>query len=232
MSLQPRLPAILAVLLLHALGLALLWGGSWPAGPAAREPLTLRLIASPPVPSAPAAPPVAPVPPAAAAAMAAAPALPAPAPLAVAVLSSPPPAPPTAAGAAGPAPPAVASPAPATPAPPALAAPAVTVALGSAEPLQPARRAACPPAPHPPLLRERGIEGLVRLRVWVDELGRAGDVRVAASSGFRLFDEAAVAQARRCPYEAARQGQREVASWVEFPVRFALLQSGESDAPP
>lgn len=94
-----------------------------------------------------------------------------------------------------------------------------------APPLQSARRAACPPAPHPLALRERGIEGVVRLRVWVDELGRAGQVLLAASSGWRLFDDAAVAQARRCPFQPALRGEQPVGSWVEFPVRFALETS-------
>jgi protein TonB len=92
-------------------------------------------------------------------------------------------------------------------------------------PLQSARRAACAPAPHPLALRERGIEGVVRLRVWVDELGRAGQVLLAASSGWRLFDDAAMAQARRCPFQPALRGTRPVGSWVEFPVRFALETS-------
>lgn len=95
-----------------------------------------------------------------------------------------------------------------------------------AEPaLQSARRAACAPAPHPLVLRERGVEGVVRLRVWVDELGRAGQVLLAASSGWRLFDDAAVAQARRCPFHPALRGTQPVGSWVEFPVRFALETS-------
>ncbi|RTL17199.1 MAG: energy transducer TonB [Burkholderiales bacterium] len=95
-------------------------------------------------------------------------------------------------------------------------------APASAAPLQAARRAACAPAPHPPALRERGIEGVVRLRVWVDELGRAGQVLLAASSGWRLFDEAAITQARGCPFHPALRGQQPIGSWVEFPVRFAL----------
>lgn len=107
-----------------------------------------------------------------------------------------------------------------------VAPPAARDELPSAEPpLQSARRAACAPAPHPLALRERGIEGVVRLRVWVDELGRAGQVLLAASSGWRLFDDAAVAQARRCPFQPALRGAQPVGSWVEFPVRFALETS-------
>lgn len=105
------------------------------------------------------------------------------------------------------------------------AAPAEPVLAVDAPPLQPARRAACAPTPHPQPLRERGIEGVVRLRVWVDELGRAGQVLLAGSSGWRLFDDAAMDQARRCPFYPAQRGSQPVGSWVEFPVRFALETS-------
>lgn len=96
------------------------------------------------------------------------------------------------------------------------------VAVPTPETLRPARRGPCAEAPHPPLLRERGIEGLVRLRVWVDEAGRAARVELAHSSGYRLLDEAASRQAQTCPYEPARRGVVAIGSWVEFPVRFAL----------
>jgi protein TonB len=92
----------------------------------------------------------------------------------------------------------------------------------------PAQRAAhadhrhCPPAPYPPALRERGIEGAVKLRVRVDTQGQAADVHVLASSGFRLFDEAALRQVRSCRFQPAMRGDAALESWVEFPVRFAL----------
>jgi protein TonB len=76
--------------------------------------------------------------------------------------------------------------------------------------------------PHPPALRERGIEGIVRLRVQVDRDGRARQVQIAASSGWRLFDDAALAQVRSCRFRPAREGETAVETWVEFPVRFAL----------
>jgi protein TonB len=81
---------------------------------------------------------------------------------------------------------------------------------------------ACGRATHPAILRERGIEGLVRLRVLVGADGRARDVQLGASSGWRLFDEAALAQARGCRYRPAREDGVAVDSWVEYPVRFAL----------
>jgi periplasmic protein TonB len=86
----------------------------------------------------------------------------------------------------------------------------------------PADRRQCPEARYPALLRSRGIEGTVQLRVQVASDGRAGAVELLQGSGFRLLDEAALAQARGCRFEPAREGHQAVDSWVEFAVRFAL----------
>jgi periplasmic protein TonB len=80
----------------------------------------------------------------------------------------------------------------------------------------------CAPAPHPVVLRERGIEGAVVLRVRVDVQGRPADVQVLVGSGWRLFDEAALQQARGCRFFPARRSGQALDSWVEFPVRFTL----------
>jgi protein TonB len=89
----------------------------------------------------------------------------------------------------------------------------------------PADHAGCAEVPHPLALRERGIEGLVQLRVQVGSDGRARAVQLLGSSGWRLFDEAALAKARSCRFRPAYEGDNAVESWVEFPVRFALAQS-------
>lgn len=104
--------------------------------------------------------------------------------------------------------------APATAAAPPPAAPALVHARADHQ--------RCPRPHHPPALRERGIEGLVQLRVLVDSQGQPSQVQLLASSGWRLFDEAALAMARGCRFHPARQADRAVDSWVEFPVRFAL----------
>lgn len=75
---------------------------------------------------------------------------------------------------------------------------------------------------YPALLRERGIEGQVLLRVQVDPEGRAAEAVVRASSGWRLLDEAARQVALDCPYLPARRGEQRLSAWVEYPVRFAL----------
>jgi periplasmic protein TonB len=106
---------------------------------------------------------------------------------------------------------------------PATAAPTAVV---TASPPEPLRHAAthrdCARAPYPAALRERGIEGQLRLRVQVTPEGSAAQVLLLASSGFRLFDEAALAQARGCRFTPARLGDEAVADWVEFAVRFSL----------
>jgi periplasmic protein TonB len=86
----------------------------------------------------------------------------------------------------------------------------------------PPDNAPCGRAPYPALLKERGIEGTLRLRVHVSAEGLATQVQLLRGSGFRLFDEAAMAQARGCRFRPARLGEQPVDEWVEYPVRFAL----------
>ncbi|WP_343638558.1 energy transducer TonB [Roseateles sp.] len=78
---------------------------------------------------------------------------------------------------------------------------------------------------YPALLRERGIQGRVVLRVKVDVEGRASEVVISGGSGWRLLDEAARRVAESCPYIPARRGEQRLVSWVEYPVRFALQPS-------
>jgi protein TonB len=85
-----------------------------------------------------------------------------------------------------------------------------------------ADRRDCPTAGYPAPLRSRGIEGTVQLRVQVGRDGRAAAVQLVQGSGFRLLDQAAMAQARGCRFEPASLGSEPVESWVEFPVHFRL----------
>jgi len=79
-----------------------------------------------------------------------------------------------------------------------------------------------PPPDYPLALREQGIGGVVWLRVWVDGDGRPGEIRLARGSGYRLLDDAAVRAVRHWRFVPARSGDQTMASWVEFPIRFAL----------
>ncbi|WP_282824986.1 energy transducer TonB [Pelomonas sp. V22] len=131
-------------------------------------------------------------------------------------------------------------------APPAVALAAMSVAVAvttapaatpaNAEPAPPSSRyqpASLPPEHgscsargverhYPALLRERGVQGQVLLRVQVNEQGRAAEVLVQGGSGWRLLDEAARQIALACPYLPARRGEQRLAAWVEYPIRFAL----------
>lgn len=199
-----RWPAALATAALHGgLFAALLGSGGGRPGATSPEALRLRLLAPAPLRPVAVPPPKRPAAPTAPSL----PALPLPE-IALALVTpqhlgraaAPPPAAPTAAAAVP---------------PPATEARVDPVSRA-------AEREHCPPALYPALLRERGIEGLVRVRVQVGAQGEALAVQLAGSSGFRLFDEAALAQARACRYRPALQDGQQAASWVEFPARFAL----------
>jgi protein TonB len=165
-----------------------------PARPAAALPAVAALADAAPTPSAPVA------------------ATPAPQPSAAEPLSG------AAPVEASTAPDALSSPGPAAAAEPAQA-PAPPPA--EAVPAYP-DHAHCPPADYPLLLRDRGAQGTVWLRVRVEPDGRAGAVQLLKGSGWRLFDEAASRSVRACRFVPAQRGGERLSSWVEFPVRFAL----------
>ncbi len=79
-----------------------------------------------------------------------------------------------------------------------------------------------PPPDYPLILRQRGIEGTVWLRVRVDRSGLPEQIVLFKTSGYRLFDEAALRAVARWHFKPARSQGTAMASWVEFPVRFTL----------
>ncbi|MYN02549.1 TonB family protein [Pseudoduganella sp. DS3] len=102
---------------------------------------------------------------------------------------------------------------------------AAPVAKPEPAPVQMARpdHAHSPQPEYPMALRELGVQGTVLLRVWVEPDGRPGDIRLARSSGQRLFDDAALRAVRSWRFLPARAGEQAIASWVEFPIRFNLI---------
>ncbi len=76
---------------------------------------------------------------------------------------------------------------------------------------------------YPEPARRRGEQGTVELRVQVLPDGRVGEVSVSKSSGFRLLDEAAVAEARTWRFVPAMKGPKPTEASVEVPVRFELV---------
>jgi TonB family protein len=79
-----------------------------------------------------------------------------------------------------------------------------------------------PKPDYPESARNEGREGTVVLRVLVDEEGRSKSLTVSRSSGFEALDKAALNTVRRWRFNAARDGDQHVESWVNIPIVFRL----------
>ncbi|MCX8004868.1 MAG: TonB family protein [Burkholderiaceae bacterium] len=126
---------------------------------------------------------------------------------------------------------AVAAPAPADPAPTAPALAPVANVGGTGEPVRPAAPpvviehvayAHFVPPQYPAVSRRLGEQGLVVLRVLIDEEGRPVAVDVHQSSGFARLDQAAAEAIRRARFRPHREGDRPRAAIALVPVRFEL----------
>ena len=78
------------------------------------------------------------------------------------------------------------------------------------------------PFQYPPELYDQGVEGEVRLRLWVDSAGRIApdSTRVASSSGTPALDSAALAGAPLLQFAPAHKNGRPVAAAFYQPVIF------------
>ncbi len=103
--------------------------------------------------------------------------------------------------------------------------PAASVRSGPAEPdIRPS--ALQQPRPfYPRIARQRGWQGVVVLRVAVDERGHPCEVGVQTSSGHPVLDEAALEAVRQWRFAPARLAGLAIASTVDVPVRFSLTES-------
>ena len=76
---------------------------------------------------------------------------------------------------------------------------------------------------YPPASRRAGEEGTVHLQVYVLENGRAGEIKVAKSSGFPKLDEAAVKEVQRnWRFVPGKEDGKPVPMWHIFAVTFRL----------
>jgi periplasmic protein TonB len=76
---------------------------------------------------------------------------------------------------------------------------------------------------YPPASRRAGEEGTVQLAVLVLESGRAGEIKVAKSSGFPKLDEAAVKEVQRnWRFVPGKEDGKPVSMWHTFAVTFRL----------
>jgi protein TonB len=78
---------------------------------------------------------------------------------------------------------------------------------------------------YPPLALRAGIEGRVRLKIWVDRQGKVRQVEVIRSDN-DIFNEPAIEAVRQFVFTPAYMNGGPVAVWVTFPFDFKL-KSGE-----
>lgn len=79
------------------------------------------------------------------------------------------------------------------------------------------------PVPEYPLIgRKRGYQGTVTLEVLVNREGRVEDLRLSASSGYSVLDQAALTSVKMWLFDPGTRGGEKVDMWVKVPVRFQL----------
>lgn len=78
------------------------------------------------------------------------------------------------------------------------------------------------PPEYPQRARQLHQEGLVILRVEVDQKGLPVQVEVEKSSGYELLDQAAIKAVRHWRFQPGRIGDQPIQSRVAIPVRFCL----------
>jgi protein TonB len=79
-----------------------------------------------------------------------------------------------------------------------------------------------PPLAYPRASRELGEQGVVRLKVLVDETGRPRDIEIAKSSGYPRLDQAAVSAMRAARFQPHLEEGVARTVWVLAPLTFNL----------
>ncbi len=78
------------------------------------------------------------------------------------------------------------------------------------------------PPSYPRKARRLGYEGIVMLKVLIDEAGRVDDLTVFESSGYAVLDRAAISAVRKWLFEPGTEGGIKKKMWVQIPVHFQL----------
>jgi protein TonB len=86
---------------------------------------------------------------------------------------------------------------------------------------QPLYRQNTPP-PYPRKARRLGYEGIVMLKVLINENGRVDDLTVFKSSGHTILDRAALSAVSKWLFEPGTEGGKKKKMWVKIPVHFDL----------
>lgn len=82
-----------------------------------------------------------------------------------------------------------------------------------------------PPPEYPKRLLKRRVEGSVLVSAQVQDNGHCNQVLLKESSGFRLFDEAALSAVREWRFIPARKGTQTVTAWVDVPIEFRITHT-------
>ena len=77
---------------------------------------------------------------------------------------------------------------------------------------------------YPEIARKAGVEGMVILKIQVDEKGNVVNAKLLRSLGAGC-DEAAIAAAMQCKFKPAMQRDKPVKVWISYPVRFILKEA-------
>lgn len=79
-----------------------------------------------------------------------------------------------------------------------------------------------PEPDYPDLAQERGWEGKVLLKVYVQADGKPSNVSIAKSSGHKELDDAALKAVNKWSFVPAKRGDTPVDGWVTVPISFNL----------
>jgi protein TonB len=82
-----------------------------------------------------------------------------------------------------------------------------------------------PPPVYPKRLLKRRVEGSVLVTAQVQHNGHCNQVLLKKSSGFQLFDEAALSAVREWRFIPARKGTQTVTAWVDVPIEFRITRT-------
>jgi protein TonB len=75
---------------------------------------------------------------------------------------------------------------------------------------------------YPPLLRDAGIGGTTRVRLFVDERGQATNGIIDVTSGHEALDQAALRVGTQFRFRPALDGDKPVAVWLTIPITFSV----------
>ncbi len=77
---------------------------------------------------------------------------------------------------------------------------------------------------YPSSAKQAGQEGVVRVKLCVDEASKIESVSVAESSGYSLLDDAGVRVAKGGRYRAATKAGKPISMCANLPIRFSLTK--------